>query len=204
MYNSRICLTVALSALTAVCAHAQEKLDYKVGTRFTYSEYDRWKKETGRTEDFVVRKQGDSYTIRTSSGAKVSEFEVSSQGVYTKPMPGGEGGSFSYAPVKLPLQEGTEWEYSWHYIGSNFGKPGIGKLACTAGALEEVEVPAGKFFARKYQCKGGWSSNSASGGSQKTAWFAPSIGIIVKSVDSWQDSFARGEDTTVLSSIVGP
>lgn len=204
MYNSRICLAVALSALTTICAHAQEKLDFKVGTRFIYAEYDRWKKETDRSEDLVLRKEGDSYTIRTSSGIKVSEFELSSKGVYTKPMPGGVGGSFTYTPVKIPLQEGAEWEYAWHYIGSNAGKPGIGKLNCTAGALEDVEVPAGKFSARKYKCTGGWSSNSVSGGSQKTAWFAPSIGVVVKSVDSWQDAFARGEDTTVLSSIVVP
>ena len=180
-------------------------MDFKVGTRFTYVEYDRWKKETDRLEDLVLRKEGDSYTIvRTSSGTNVSEFEVSSQGVYTKPMPGGRGGSFTYTAVKIPLQDGTEWDYSWHYIGKNAGMPGIGKLACKAGALEDIEVPAGKFSARKYKCTGGWSSNSVSGGSQKTAWFAPSIGVVVKSNDSWQDPWARGEDTTVLSSIVVP
>lgn len=200
----RMVFTVALLALAATGAAAQEKLDYKVGTRLSYIEYDAWKKEVGKFDQTVLRMEGENYVIALSDVTPQTEILVSPQGIYTRPMPNGNG-TFAYTPVKLPLNEGVEWEYTYRYIGKNFGSLGKADRKCVAGALEDIEVPAGRFNARKFTCKGYWRVESGTTGtSAKTAWFAPSIGVVVKSIDGWRDKWASEENTTVLHSILLP
>jgi hypothetical protein len=203
MYTIRTFLAIVVFALTANYAHAQEKLDFKVGTRFTYIEIDRWKKEIGKVEETVLRQEGENFIISTSEINPPVETLVNRNGAFTKPMPYGGGGSFTYTPVKIPLQEGVKWEYKFHYVGKNNGNPGVANRQCVAGVVEEIEVPAGKFSARKYECTGDWRSG-VTGTSSKVAWFAPSIGVVVKSIDGWRDTWTREETTTYLHSVFTP
>lgn len=194
---------LALVALPATSI-AQDVIDWKVGTRFAYVQRDLWNKEIDRWTESVLRKDGESWVVEYQGTTTRTEFAVTPAGLHTRPMPGASG-SFSYQLVKLPLTEGTEWEYRYHYIGSNMNLPAHVNRQCKAGKLEDVEVPAGKFKARKFECKGSWvSSAGSSGTAKKTVWFAPELGVVVKSNDISQYFGGRDQSSFALESIAKP
>lgn len=121
------------------------------------------------------------------------KFSVSPKGVITRARPKGEG-TFDYAPVLLPIKEGAEWEWTYHYVTRSKGDLASHTRKCRMGGLEEVKVPAGTFSARKIECKGGYQAGSWSGSSVTTSWWAPSISAVVKIVDT--DYYQGGRDVT--------
>ena len=200
-YSLALCFVV-LSAPSIV--FAEELIDWKVGTKFSYIQKDLWNKEINRWQESVVRKDGENFVVEYTDQQSSIEYIVSPTGNYTRPMPRAAG-TFSYTLVKIPMIEGAEWDYRYHYIGSNMNMPAQISRQCKAGKMEELEVPAGKFSARKYECKGSWTSTAGSAGTgNKTAWFAPNIGVVIKSIDTSQYFGGRDQNTFVLDSIQRP
>ena len=200
-FSLALCLVALGSPLSAT---AQDSIDWRVGTRFSYVQRDLWNKEIDRWTESVVRKDGENFVVEYQSANSRTEFVVNPAGLHTRPMPN-ETGTFAYQLVKLPLVEGAEWEYRYHYIGSNTNMPSHVTRQCKAGKPEDVEVPAGKFKARKYECKGSWVSSAGSSGTgTKTAWFAPELGVVVKSMDTSQYFGGRDQSSFALESISRP
>ena len=189
--------TIAYPLLCCSTAIAQDKVNWSVGTIFSYVEQDGWKKDTGKWDITVVSKDADVSNLLERNGEKETTLKASSGGVYTRPMPSGSG-TFDYAPVKLPLVAGSEWDWVYHYIGKNTGSVGRASRKCEAIAIEAVEVPAGKFDAWKITCRGSWSSMAGSSGSiTKTMWYAPSVAVVVKSHE--RSTYSGGSDQFVVT-----
>ena len=182
---------------------AQELIDWKVGSKFSYVSTDMWKKENGRWEEHVIDKQGDVYTVSVIEDSKTIQMLVKVDGTFTRPKAeAAGGGTFSYVPIKLPLVEGSEWEWTYHYIGKNMGAPAQVSRQCKAGKMEDVTVPAGKFTARRIDCRGSWTSTAGSSGSATTKlWYGPSLAVTAKRDET--SSYFGGRDgwTVVLDNI---
>ncbi len=194
---------IAAPFIATGTVHAQETVDWKVGTKFTYVSRDQWKKETDRWEEHVTSKQGDTFALSVIEASGPVQVQVQSNGTYTRPKPEqAGGGTFSYVPVKLPLVEGAEWEWTYHYIGRSMGRAAQVTRKCKAGSLEDVTVPAGKFSARKIDCKGGWQSSAGSSGSSfSTVWYAPAVSAVVKRDEVSQYFGGRDTWTVVLEEL---
>ena len=200
MNKQLLCLLAFITM--SFSAYGQGIVNWKEGLRLTYVETDRWKKEVGQWEDLVVKVEGDVMHISTT-GTRVGDFTVDRSGTYTRPMPRGSA-DFSYQPVKLPLTEGDTWEWVFHGLSST-GAPTRYRRNCKAGRVEQIEVPAGKFAARKYECSGDYQvTGSVTGTLNRVAWFANDLNINVKVIDAWAFFAGRDETTTVLQRISSP
>ena len=113
----------------------------------------------------------------------VSKIKVSDTGEYLLQ----EGDRRYDPPIRLTrpksIKEGDSWEWD---------NPGVGKLKYKAGKEEEVEVPAGKFKARRIEGEG----ESDGKPTTCTEWRVPGLGKI-KSVVRFDN---RGEVVEVLKS----
>lgn len=205
---------VAFSAATLAMAFAQpavaqsagEVVDWKVGQVLTYVSRDMWNKEIDRWQERVLSKEGGVYVVDYQGGSGDVQFKVeAATGMHTRPMPwAGEGRTFSYLPVKLPMQQGDEWEWTYHYIGRVTQQPSQNTRKCKAGETEEVKAAAGTFTATKITCRGGWQSTAGSTGmTTSTMWYAPSISARVKWIE--ESSYFGGRDkwTVTLDGIEG-
>jgi len=186
-------LSGLISVVTCCAVTAQE--NWVVGSKWEFSQVDRYGKETRRWERAVTAKEGEDFIHL--DGEITSR--VSPAGVFTRPMPANRPGTFAYTPIKVPLGEGSEWEYTLHYVGSNMGLPARATFKCKAGALETITVLAGTFSARKFDCRGTFHSEAGSNGpSSSSNWYAPEIGSVVKSIIKWSDQWVREENTVQL------
>jgi|SRR5262245_19680366 len=115
------------------------------------------------------------------------QFEVSDRGI-TKVVADGVPLRSPVCHLRLPFKTGETWETEDQLVGQVI----YSRATFTAGAEEEVEVPAGKFRAVRVQVVSG------QGFGETTHWYARGVGI-VKSVSKKSDR--GGEDqVTVLKS----
>lgn len=129
----------------------------------------------------VERKDGAVLvTVKTSgsgkaagTGGRVSQSRMSGQGLFLL----SEAGHVYDPPVRLlplPLKEGDAWEWEKPFVKWKF----------TAGKEEEVEVPAGKYTARRVDGVGAVRETPMQAKptpTRCTLWYAPDLGV-VKSV----------------------
>jgi hypothetical protein len=193
-------LKVTAASFAALCfstnATAQQTISWSEGTIFTFAEYDGWKKEIGRSTVIVKEKTETGYKLLDNYGGQDTTVNVSMAGVYSRPKPR-TAESFEYAPVKLPIEKGSVWDWTYYYIGKNTGMPGTTNRKCEAETMEDIEVPAGKFKAWKITCRGSWQNMAGSNGTNnRTMWFSPELSLVVKTDE--RSSYFGGSDRTIF------
>lgn len=88
-----------------------------------------------------------------------------------------------YPDVSFPLFVGKKW--TGKYSGEEGSKKWTGDVSCEAVALENVAVKAGNLQAFRIECVDKWDAGIIfiNGKKKSTRWFAPAVGLIVKSIN---------------------
>lgn len=190
-------LAVAGILLFSANAFAQNDVNWKPGSTFTFVERDAWNKEIDRWTINVKSKDEAGYSVVQVKDNAEIPMKVSTTGVWTRPMPK-TSETFDYQPVKLPIAAGSSWEYTYYYLSRTNSTRATEKRRCEAEAIEEVQVPAGKFKAWRISCKGGWQVSQYSGSINRTMWYSPDLSMIIK-VDERTFMSGGGSERTVYS-----
>ncbi|VTR96146.1 Uncharacterized protein OS=Neosynechococcus sphagnicola sy1 GN=DO97_13785 PE=4 SV=1: DUF3108 [Gemmata massiliana] len=142
-----------------------------------------------RTEQVTAVDEKDGKTIVTV-GVLVDEkvtpyckILVSDKGLFFG-VDGLEETKFPYPMLKLPAKAGDRWDWEVAEVAR--------KVICTVGAVEEVEVPAGKFQTIRVESE---APVGKTGTQKTTQWYAPNMG--------WVKMVTRAgnaEETRVLKS----
>lgn len=188
---SRTC--IALACVGALCQQAaladspaprvEAPMATKVGGRFSYVDgafllkCNRWEvKEVANSAGLTVSKCGEN-TMYVTADAMNPVKAVNEDGKTVA--------SFTpfYPDLSFPLFVGKKW------TGQYKGQKGIQKwtseVSCESAAFESVSTKAGKVDAFRIECKDNWDAGIIfiNGTKQSTRWYAPSVGLIVKSIN---------------------
>jgi hypothetical protein len=195
---------IALLSLGAVChtASAQDQTPkvekYPVsaaGTRFSYVngvfllKCNRWEvKEVNKSGEIVSKCGNNTMYVTAESGNPVRSVNDKGETV-AKFTP-------FYPDVSFPLFVGKKW--TGKYSGEEGSKKWTSEVSCEAAAQEDVSVTAGKFQAFRIECVDKWDAGIIfiNGKKKSTRWYAPSVGLIVKSIndDSQWNTEVAGND----------
>lgn len=195
---------IALLSLGAVChtASAQDQTPkvekYPVsaaGTRFSYVngvfllKCNRWEvKEVNKSGEIVSKCGNNTMYVTAESGNPIRSVNDKGETV-AKFTP-------FYPDVSFPLFVGKKW--TGKYSGEEGSKKWTSEVSCEAAAQEDVSVTAGKFQAFRIGCVDKWDAGIIfiNGKKKSTRWYAPSVGLIVKSIndDSQWNTEVAGND----------
>lgn len=195
---------IALLSLGAVChtACAQDQPPkaekYTVsaaGTRFSYVngvfllKCNRWEvKEVNKSGEIVSKCGNNTMYVTAESGNPIRSVNDKGETV-AKFTP-------FYPDVSFPLFVGKKW--TGKYSGEEGSKKWTSEVSCEAAAQEDVSVTAGKFQAFRIECVDKWDAGIIfiNGKKRSTRWYAPSVGLIVKSIndDSQWNTEVAGND----------
>ena len=182
---------IALLSASALCqtsfaqSQAQRVEKYpesKAGTRFSYVngvfllKCNRWEVKDANKNGEIVSKCGEN-TMYVTADAMNPVKAVNEDGKTVA--------SFTpfYPDLSFPLFVGKKW------TGQYKGQKGIQKwtseVSCESAAFESVTTKAGKVDAFRIECKDNWDAGIIfiNGTKQSTRWYAPSVGLIVKSIN---------------------
>lgn len=143
----------------------------------------RWQQADDRTN---VKERPTFLTVVGSRGEKMlsngaSEFRLSDyyvDGSY--PLPGADKKTVAQPWRSWPLEVGKKWTFDMDWVRPD-GVTGHTHQDVEVAALEEVEVPAGKFMAYRIVHRGFFSnSNNIRGQQDDTYWYAPDVKADVK------------------------
>lgn len=152
----------------------------RLGSRFSYVDgvfslkCNQWEvKETRKNGDIVSQCGGNSMAV-TADGNPV--MAVNDKGeVVSRLTP--------FLPqLSFPLSVGRTWAGKYEGQEGRF-KKWSGEMTCVAAAFEPVQVPAGKFDAFRIECVNEVRILFLQRTIKTTNWYAPSVGMIVKSVN---------------------
>lgn len=92
-----------------------------------------------------------------------------------------------YPELSFPLHVGKKW--TGQYKGQKGWERWTGDVACEAAAFESVTTKAGTVEAFRINCVDNWDAGIIflNGTAKSTRWYAPSLGLIVKSVHEDSD-----------------
>lgn len=195
---------IALLSLGAVChtASAQDQppkvekyTGGAAGTRFSYVngvfllKCNRWEvKEVNKSGEIVSKCGNNTMYVTAENGNPIRSVNDKGETV-AKFAP-------FYPDVTFPLFVGKKW--SGKYSGEEGSKKWTSEVSCEAAAFEEVTVAAGKFPAYRIECVDKWDAGIIfiNGKKKSTRWYAPSVGLIVKSINEdkhWNTEVAPNE-----------
>ena len=195
---------IALLSASALCqtsfaqSQAQRVEKYpesKAGTRFSYvngvflRKCNRWEVKDANKNGEIVSKCGENTMYVTAeSGNPIKSVNDKGETI-AKFTP-------FYPDVSFPLFVGKKW--TGKYSGEEGSKKWTSEVSCEAAAQEDVSVAAGKFQAFRIECVDKWDAGIIfiNGKKKSTRWYAPSVGLIVKSVneDSQWNTEVAGND----------
>ena len=174
-------LTLAVAVTIAAPVPKEKKANYfptAVGTKWEYeaTEYTRAgtvkTEETQEVAEVVVGKDGAS-TVRVETRTKGQKrvvsykMRVTDAGVWSTEYMGGGVIDPPQQILKLPLKDGSKWEYEER------GRE-VYTTTVTAGAAEEVTTPAGKFTAVPITVV----TQSRAGKYESKFWYADGVGLV--------------------------
>jgi hypothetical protein len=85
--------------------------------------------------------------------------------------------------IDFPLSVGKRWSGKYDGYTNDDGASWNATTQCAVKGEEKVKVPAGEFDALRIECEDAWQSGPFSGVSKTTTWYAPKVGMTVKSVN---------------------
>ena len=189
-------ITLCQTALAQSQAQRVENYpDAKPGTRFSYVngvfllKCNRWEVTDANKNGEVVSKcGGNTMYVTAEHGNPVMSVNDKGETV-AKFTP-------FYPDVSFPLFVGKKW--TGKYRGQDGSKKWTSEVTCESAALEEVSVAAGKFQAFRIECVDKWDAGIIfiNGKKKSTRWYAPTMGLIVKSVNEdqqWNTEIASGD-----------
>jgi hypothetical protein len=91
--------------------------------------------------------------------------------------------------LSFPITVGKKWDGQYEGYRADNGNAWKSTVSCEAKAFETIKVPAGEFEAYRIQCADSWDAFPFHGVSDSTAWYAPKLGAVVKSVNPSQSDF---------------
>lgn len=167
----------------------------KQGVHFSYVngvfllKCNQWEVKGANLEGQIVNKCGaNTMYVTADAGNPIRAVNDKGQTV-AKFMP-------YYPGLSFPLYVGKKW--SGKYNAEQGSKEWYGELSCESKAFEKIQVAAGKFDAFRIECVNKWDTGIIfiNGTKKATTWYAPSINIIVKSVNDdseWDYELAGGD-----------
>lgn len=187
VFQLMLALTAGLFLCRPVLAQAQaprvEKYpEVKPGARFSYVngvfllKCNQWEVKGASLEGQIVSKCGtNTMYVTADSGNPIRAVNDKGETV-AKFMP-------YYPGLSFPLYVGKKW--SGKYNAQQGSQEWFGELSCESTAFEKIQVAAGKFEAFRIECVNKWDSGIIfiNGKKKATTWYAPSINMIIKSIN---------------------
>lgn len=185
-------LTLTTLVSTAVFCHTalaqnptqrvEKYPDAKPGAHFSYVngvfllKCNRWEvKEVNKNGEIISTCGGNTMHVTADAGNPIKSINDKGETV----------ARFTpfYPDVSFPLFVGKKW--TGKYSGEEGSKKWTGDVSCEAVALEDVAVKAGKLQAFRIECVDKWDAGIIfiNGKKKSTRWFAPAVGLIVKSIN---------------------
>lgn len=88
-----------------------------------------------------------------------------------------------FPQLVYPLQLGKKWSGEYTGYTADDGAKWSSKVSCEVRAWEKVKVAAGEFDSYRIECQEKWRAMLIlSGESKSTRWYAPALGMVVKTV----------------------
>ena len=190
--RSIACIAFLLFPLTLL-AQSAARPDWKVGDTWTlkFNTTAGVGASAAKEETRVVKEATDAgykweVTIKTDGPVIPAEIRTYSRDLNSLEVVG-SGDPQEYKWLQWPLEVGKTYSFDIAFGGGQVAK-WSGKVA----ALEDVEVPAGKFKAYRIEFERGGSFRSAA---SDTFWYAPDAKVFVKRVSKRANN-VRSYDTT--------
>jgi len=90
-----------------------------------------------------------------------------------------------FPQLAYPLHLGRKWSGEYSGFTAEDGAKWSSKVSCEVKAWEKVKVVAGTFDAYRIECEEKWRAMLIlTGESKSTRWYAPAVGMVVKSSGS--------------------
>ncbi len=195
-------ITASILFLTLALAHAHssaqqaEKPTYKTGDTWEWVTTDtRTKLAEPRASRTVTEINDENMRLSNQPGVAptlvwtLDGLPLSDAGRSTK--------TIYKTPYRAwPLEVGKKWTVEIEWVSAT-GSNGKTKQDAEVVALEEVQVPAGKFLAYKIVMKGFFTNftRSNSGRQNQVQWYSPVMGVAVKT--TFEDGFTSNETELV-------
>jgi hypothetical protein len=122
--------------------------------------------ECGDNIAYVSAANGNMTKIVSKSGETLVEFKPQSFG------------------LSFPLEVGKKWDGKYTGYLASSDTSWDGDASCEVKPPEIVTVPAGQFDAYRIDCVHNWTSGGLDGQAHISAWYAPKVGAVVKSVNA--------------------
>lgn len=88
-----------------------------------------------------------------------------------------------FPQLSYPLHLGKKWSGEYDGFTADDGAKWSSKVSCEIKAWEKVSVAAGQFDSYRIECQEKWRAMLIlTGESKSTRWYAPALGMVVKSV----------------------
>jgi hypothetical protein len=137
----------------------------------------RWEVTATDKDGSYISECGDNIAYHSAENGTLTKIVSKSGDTVVEFKPQAFGLSF-------PLEVGKKWDGKYTGYTAYNGVSWDSDTRCEVKPPEIVTVPAGQFDAYRIDCVHNWTSGGLDGQAHISAWYAPKVGAVVKSVNA--------------------